>query len=749
MSQDDKKTQGVDVEEFLEFYLLDSQEQIDKLGTGLLQLEKEGTNISLINDLFRSAHSLKGASGTMGFTPIVALTHAAEDLLDRLRQGKMEVSLGMIDILLGVTDRVRAMLTQVEQRQEISEEYVDLVAAMKDLINGKSVSGVERGGPVSAPKNSPKTSGSEAAIPGEAFVPLDFRLSTQEWEKLQNAQSMGHGIHQVNVKLAPNTLMKAVRAVMAVQRIENIGSLIKLLPSVEELEMGNAEEFFLLVISNELPAEISEEILGVSEIAKAIVHPYPVSEESKARVEGAKGSKEAAAAVEFAIPLAPAAYGSDKRTSQNQSVSPMAPNKPVVSSGGKSFGNAEAATSAPSGEGNTQVHTIRVDTLRMDNLINLVGEMVITRTRLVQVGLDLKAQYRMDPLVNGLNETNVYLGRLMNDLQESVMRLRMVPIGTVFSRFPRLVRDLARKTQKEIELFLKGEDTELDKTVVELIGDPLMHLIRNSVDHGIELPEERLAAGKPELGKITLDAYHEGNHIAILVSDDGAGLPLDKIHRQALEKGLVSEREELSDRDIANLIFLPGLSTAEKVTDISGRGVGMDVVKKALNNLGGMVDIDTRRGQGTTFIIRLPLTLAIIQALLVEVGIEIYAVPLSSVLETLLVIRKDIKTVGGLPMVQLRGNTLPLISLQEKFDLPAPVIPSEEVFVVVVGLGDKALGLVVDGLRGQQEIVIKSLGDVLNNLPGIAGATILGDGKVTLILDIGSLIQDVLVTRKG
>ena len=385
----------------------------------------------------------------------------------------------------------------------------------------------------------------------------------------------------------------------------------------------------------------------------------------------------------------------------------------------------------------------------MDNLINLVGEMVITRTRLVQIGLDLKAQYSMDGMVNNLNEANVYLGRLMNDLQESVMRLRMVAIGTVFGRFPRLVRDLAKKTGKEIELVLKGEDTELDKTVVEVIGDPLMHLIRNSVDHGIESPEERRASGKPDLGTITLDAYHDGNHIAIVIADDGAGLDLDKIRKIAVSKGLIGEREELSESEIANLIFLPGFSTADKVTDISGRGVGMDVVKKALNNLGGMVDITTRKGKGTTFTIRLPLTLAIIQALLVEVGEEIYAVPLSSVLETLLVNRADIKTVGGLPMVQLRGNTLPLISLQEKFGLPTPETASNEVFVVVVGFGDKALGLIVDELRGQQEVVIKSLGDFLNNLPGIAGATILGDGKVTLILDIGSLLQDVLVTRKS
>lgn len=710
MSQDDDNNMGVDLGEFLEFYLLDSSEQIERLGAGLLQLEKEGGNIGLINDLFRSAHSLKGASGTMGFTPIVAMTHAAEDLLDRLRQGKIDVSLEMIDILLAVTDRVKAMLSQVEQRQEISVGYEDLVSSMRALLNGEKPDQEE-----------------DAMV---KFVPLNFSLTQTEGEKLNDAHMMGHGVYQVDVKLAPDTLMKAVRAVMATQRLEGMGTVIKIIPSLEDLEVGNAEGFSLLVLSDEPSEEIRREVLEISELAEVLIHPYLggewVAEGTTKDVTEVVGTP----VLEQGITISSIVnVVAEHKKPGAVSLAPVA--------------------EASSGEGNTQVHTIRVDTVRMDNLINLVGEMVITRTRLVQIGLDLKVQYSMDNMVNNLNEANVYLGRLMNDLQESVMRLRMVAIGTVFSRFPRLVRDLAKKTGKEMELVLKGEDTELDKTVVEVIGDPLMHLIRNSVDHGIESPEVRRASGKPELGTIAMDAYHEGNHIAIVISDDGAGLDLDKIRSIAVSKGLVGEREELSDSDISNLIFLPGFSTAEKVTDISGRGVGMDVVKKALNSLGGMVDITTRKGKGTTFTIRLPLTLAIIQALLVEVGEEIYAVPLSSVLETLLVNRDDIKTVGGLPMVQLRGNTLPLISLQEKFGLPAPETASSEVFVVVVGFGDKALGLIVDELRGQQEVVIKSLGDFLNNLPGIAGATIYGDGKVTLILDIGSLIQDVLVTRKS
>lgn len=706
MSEDDKQTNEVDLAEFLEFYLLDSQEQIEKLGAGLLQLEKEGNNSALINDLFRSAHSLKGASGTMGFTSIVALTHSAEDLLDRLRQGKIEVSMNLVDVLLSVTDRVKAMLAQVEQHEEISLVSQDLVDEMKALLNGQggSTTTLNQTG-------APKPVGIQVSEEtSKNFEPLDFSLSEEEKAGILDAQSLEHGVYQLDIKFAPDTLMKAVRAVMAVQRVQNMGTVVKVIPSVEDLENGAYEGFFVLALSDDSQEEIRAEILEVSEIDEVAVHVYSI------QVQQAKD--EVAATANAVVLKQPEVKG--------------------------------IAATAPAGDGNNhQVHTIRVDTVRMDNLINLVGEMVITRTRLVQIGLDLKEQHKMDALVNNLNETTVYLGRLMNDLQESAMRLRMVPIGTVFSRFPRLVRDLSRKTSKEIELVLKGEDTELDKTVVEVIGDPLMHLIRNSVDHGIEHPAERLAAGKAEVGQITLDAYHDGNHIAILVADDGGGLDLPKIRQKAIERGLIGEQEELSDREIANLVFLPGFSTADKVTDISGRGVGMDVVKKALNNLGGVIDIDTRKGQGTTFTIRLPLTLAIIQALLVEVGTEIYAVPLSSVLETLLVNRKDIKTVGGLPMVQLRGNTLPLISLQERFELPTPETPSEEVFIVVVGLGDKTLGLIVDGLRGQQEVVIKSLGEMLNNLPGIAGATILGDGKVTLILDVGSLLQGILVTRKG
>lgn len=707
MSKDNEKNGKIDLEEFIEFFLLDSQEQVDKLGSGLIQLEKDGENVALVNELFRSVHSLKGASGTMGFTPIVELAHAAEDLFDKLRQGKMLVSNEIIDVLLAVTDKIRAMLTQVEQRVEINEEYAELTLQMKTIVETGAVA--EQSLPSSRKTKNEKKFDSKA----------DFLLNAAQRDMIDEALFTGKAVYQVEVTLTPDTLMKAVRAVMVVQRLEPLGSVVTIEPSIEEIESGKIESFNLLFVSIEPTEEIRADILEVSEIKDVKIIHYSLSDSplSNLTIASEESSRKiAGAANETDRPdLTANKMESQKVSDQSQE------------------------------SGNAQVHTIRVETIRMDNLINLIGEMVITRTQLVKLGNDLSAKYQSDSLVSSLNEANNYLGRLMGNMQESIMRLRMVPVGTVFSRYPRVVRDFCRKSGKKIELVINGEETELDKTVIELIGDPLMHIIRNSVDHGIESPEHRKASGKPEMGTITLDAYHEGNHIAILVSDDGAGLNFEKIQKKALEKGLIGQKEEMAERDIANLIFLPGFSTAEKVTDISGRGVGMDVVKKALNSLGGLIDIRSKKGEGTTFIIRLPLTLAIIQALLVEVSEETYAIPLASVIETLLVKKNEIKTVGGLPMVQLRGNTLPLLSLRQQFDLSDSDSQKDEVYVVVVGLGDKVIGLVVDELQGQQEIVIKTLGDYLNNLQGIAGATILGDGKVTLILDIASLVQNVLV----
>jgi len=383
--------------------------------------------------------------------------------------------------------------------------------------------------------------------------------------------------------------------------------------------------------------------------------------------------------------------------------------------------------------------TIRVDVSRLDALMNLVGELVLGRNRLLRIAQQLSAKYEDDELIHALEETLDQVDFITTDLQMAVMKTRMVPIARVFNRFPRVVRDLARELKKEVKLIIEGEDTELDRSIVEEIGDPLVHLVRNAIDHGIEPPEEREFLGKPRQGTLRLAAYHEGNHIVILVEDDGRGIDVEKIKKKALERGLVTENElsRMSEKEILNLIFLPGFSTAEKVTDVSGRGVGMDVVKTNIEKLNGTIEINTELGKGTQIIIKIPLTLAIIQALLVKVADEIYAIPLVSVVEAVKISQEEVQTVEGKEIIILRDSVLPLVKLADVFDIPA----EEEVspYVVVLAIGERRFGLVVDSLIGQEEIVIKSLGNYLTNIEGISGATIMGDGRVTLIVDVAGL----------
>ena len=384
--------------------------------------------------------------------------------------------------------------------------------------------------------------------------------------------------------------------------------------------------------------------------------------------------------------------------------------------------------------------TIRVDVSRLDALMNLVGELVLGRNRLLRITQQLAAKFEGEPLIDALIETMDQVDFITTDLQMAVMKTRMVPIARVFNRFPRVVRDLSRELRKEVKLIIEGEDTELDRSIVEEIGDPLVHLVRNAIDHGIEPPEEREILGKPRQGTVRLAAYHEGNHIVIVIEDDGRGIDIEKIKAKALEKGLVTESElsRMNEKDILNLIFLPGFSTAEKVTDVSGRGVGMDVVKTNIEKLNGTIDIHTEIGKGTRFVIKIPLTLAIIQSLLVNVGNEIYAIPLVSVVEAVKVPKEEIQRVEGQEIIVLRDSVLSLVKLSEVFNIPTE--ESEDyMYVVVLSIGERRFGLVVDKLIGQEEIVIKSLGNYLSNVPGISGATIMGDGRVTLIIDVAGL----------
>jgi two-component system chemotaxis sensor kinase CheA len=388
--------------------------------------------------------------------------------------------------------------------------------------------------------------------------------------------------------------------------------------------------------------------------------------------------------------------------------------------------------------------TIRVDTKRLDHVMNLVGELVLGRNRLMKIGTGLDQQHENDPAVREMSDTLAQLNLVTTDLQLAVMKTRMLPIRKVLAKFPRMVRDLAQKLRKQVRLELHGEETELDKSVADEIGDPLVHLVRNAVDHGLESPDERSAAGKPVEGTVRIAACQEGNSIVIRIEDDGHGLQIDKIKAKALSKGLVSQHEmhAMDARQVMNLIFLPGFSTAEQVTDVSGRGVGMDVVRTNIRRLNGTVTVESDPGRGSAFIIKLPLTIAIIQALLVEVEQSFFAIPLGSVIEAVKITRADIKTINGQEVLNLRDCVLPLLRLTRAFDLPEHP-DRDEFYVVVAALGDRRVGVVVDHLRSQEEVVIKSLGDYLTDIKGIAGATITGEGKVVLILDVGELLQNV------
>jgi two-component system chemotaxis sensor kinase CheA len=414
-----------------------------------------------------------------------------------------------------------------------------------------------------------------------------------------------------------------------------------------------------------------------------------------------------------------------------------------------------AASAAPVVAATAKHQTIRVDIERLDMLLNLVGELVINRTRISDIANTLArslnqtdAKTDVSALAKDLAESSALLARTTNDIQESIMKVRMVPIGTVFERFPRMVRDLAKTRKKEVTLELNGGDTDLDKTIVDEVGEPLMHLVRNCVDHGIEEPDVRQAKGKPRAGILQLNAYHEGNQVIVEIVDDGGGIPLDKVHARAVKQGLITETDRPSDREIMEFIFAPGFSTAEQITDISGRGVGMEIVKKNITRLNGVFEVDSVLGKGTKFTIKLPLTLAIIRALLVRVANELYSIPLDAVLESQRIGARDVRTVHGSEVITLRGQVVPLIRVGEFFGLENPRNP-DRVMIVIVGSQGRQVGLVVDSFQGEQEIVIKPLSDIIGAIAGISGATILGNGSISLILDVHSLVTAAHSARRS
>ena len=681
--------------QYMDMFLDESHEHLQSLNEGLLRLEENMEEISVVNDIFRNAHTLKGMSATMGFAKIAELTHEMEDVLDLVRKEQLKLNEDIMDTLFKCLDSLEQMVDSVGNGE--AEDVVDV----SDLV--AKLSSISKGTP--PPAAAPAAGGAAAApAAGDASggAGSDLGIDDIDLDVMKKAKDAGMNVFHVKVTLMESCVLKAARSVMVMHALDEIGDVIKSVPPAEDLEQEKFERSFDIVLATASDAEavtnavdtVSEiEDIGVEELdPDALAKPAEPAPAAAAPAAAAAAPKKAAA--------------------------------PAKKEGAK--------TAAPKKQHQSQ--SVRVDIEKLDTLMNLMGELVINKVRLEQIG----QTHRMSDLMETLEQ----MDRVTGDLQNIVMKVRMVPVSAVFNRFPRMVRDVSKELGKEINLTIEGEETELDRTVIDEIGDPIMHLLRNSLDHGVESPDAREAKGKPRVGEVGLIARHEGNNVVIMITDDGAGIDASKIRRKAVEKGMITqdEADRLDDADAVRLIFLPGFSTAEQITDISGRGVGMDVVRSKIEALSGHVDVETHIDEGSIFKIKLPLTLAIIQAMLVRVQEEMYAIPLTSIDSTVNIEPTDIQTIQNKEVIVLRGEIIPIVRMEEALQVPH-VKDSEELFVVVVHAGEAKAGIVVDNLIGQQEIVIKTLGNLFAGLKLFGGATVLGDGRVALILDVATMIQ--------
>ena len=681
--------------QYMDMFLDESHEHLQSLNEGLLRLEENMEEISVVNDIFRNAHTLKGMSATMGFAKIAELTHEMEDVLDLVRKEQLKLNEDIMDTLFKCLDSLEQMVDSVGNGE--AEDVVDV----SDLV--AKLSSISKGTP--PPAAAPAAGGAAAApAAGDASggAGSDLGIDDIDLDVMKKAKDAGMNVFHVKVTLMESCVLKAARSVMVMHALDEIGDVIKSVPPAEDLEQEKFERSFDIVVATASDAEaVTNAVDTVSEIEDIGVE----------ELDPDALAKPAEPAPAAATP-APAAAAPKKAAA------------PAKKEGAKA--------AAPKKQHQSQ--SVRVDIEKLDTLMNLMGELVINKVRLEQIG----QTHRMSDLMETLEQ----MDRVTGDLQNIVMKVRMVPVSAVFNRFPRMVRDVSKELGKEINLTIEGEETELDRTVIDEIGDPIMHLLRNSLDHGVESPDAREAKGKPRVGEVGLIARHEGNNVVIMITDDGAGIDASKIRRKAVEKGMITqdEADRLDDADAVRLIFLPGFSTAEQITDISGRGVGMDVVRSKIEALSGHVDVETHIDEGSIFKIKLPLTLAIIQAMLVRVQEEMYAIPLTSIDSTVNIEPTDIQTIQNKEVIVLRGEIIPIVRMEEALQVPH-VKDSEELFVVVVHAGEAKAGIVVDNLIGQQEIVIKTLGNLFAGLKLFGGATVLGDGRVALILDVATMIQ--------
>ena len=693
----------MDVSQYLEIFIDETKEHLQSLNTQILELEQNPENMDTINEVFRAAHSLKGMAGTMGYKRMQNLTHDMENVFSEVRNGHIKVNASMIDCLFQCLDALDEYLGNIQESGDEGTNDNELL--IKDL-NAMLDGGAQ------------KAEDKKEEVKAEAEVRVSD-TSKEKWKEiplgdaenhvLSEAAKQGKNIIGLTVYVQESCILKAARAFLVFKALEDLGEIIVSNPSAQDIEDEKFDfEFSIIMIADcdvKKAIDAASYVSEIHEVVGSIMTP-PTYEETEEVKEEAKEETVATQTVQEA----PAA---------------------------KKEAKAPAATAVAEKKGKPVVNrTVRVDIEKLDVLMNLVSELIIAKNSLVSAT-------NAEGAVNvGVNEHIEYLESVTTNLHESVMKVRMVPIESVVNKFPRMIRDLQKKLGKKMELYMSGEETELDRTVVDEIGDPLMHLLRNSADHGLESAAVRKERGKPEVGSIFLNAYQEGNNVVIEVRDDGNGIDVDAVRAKAIERGTITEEqaESMSEKEIINLLFLPSFSTAKQVSDVSGRGVGLDVVRSKIESLSGEVEVKSKLGVGSTWIIRLPLTLAIIQALMVVVGGEKYAISLGSIQTIEDISPADIKFVQSKEVITLRGNVIPLVRLNKVLGIESTKKEDENLIAVIVKKGDKQAGLIIDELMGQQEIVIKSLGKYINKSKEISGATILGDGEVALILDTNALL---------
>ncbi|MDE7021719.1 MAG: chemotaxis protein CheA [Lachnospiraceae bacterium] len=720
----------MDVSQYLEIFLDETNEHLQNLNTQILILEQEPDNMDTINEIFRAAHSLKGMAGTMGYKRMQNLTHDMENVFSEVRNGNITVKANMIDILFQCLDALEEYNTNIrESADEGTNDNEPLIKQLNAILKGSSEA---------------------EAAPAKAAEPVaKADAGSQKWQEMKLGDSertvIAEALHQgkkaygMTVKVQEACILKAARAFLVFKAVEEFGEIIYSNPSAQDIEDEKFDlDFSLIVVADEPLDKVLQAIRSVSEIEDVAAGIYdagkqvaPAAEE-EAGVSEEKPVKEAPVVKEEPVKAEPVkempAKAEIQKTEAPKAAEPAA--APKAAPAGRN--DKKPGTGKP-----IVNRTVRVDIEKLDTLMNLVSELIIAKNSLVSASATVEGNASSE-----VNDQIEYLESVTTSLHESVMKVRMVPIESVVTKFPRMIRDLSKKLDKKMELYMSGEETELDRTVVDEIGDPLMHLLRNSADHGLESAEVRKERGKPEVGSIFLDAYQDGNNVVIEVRDDGNGIDTESVKNKGIERGVITpeQAEIMTEKEIIDLLFNAGFSTAKTVSDVSGRGVGLDVVKSKIEALSGEVEVKTKLGEGSTWIIRLPLTLAIIQALMVVIGGEKYAISLGSIQTLEDIPASDVKLVQNKEVIHLRDIVIPLIRMTEILDIESTKDPNENLVVVIVKKGDKYAGLVVDELIGQQEIVIKSMGKYINKCKIISGATILGDGEVALILDANALI---------